>query len=235
MASSAGSSDGARAMTPLSCLLEEWSPDCKDCILDIDPAIEPQLFRPGRSLQCEQCGSPHQAAKMLLCDGCNTGWHTHCVGLLAVPAGQWFCKECEAFIKQPLAARSPSQDAAPAAPAAPAAVAPGSRAVPAPAAQPPTPGTEQRRSQRLSAAAQRSNDLGNLLFPQAATRRRDEAAAGLHGRMVSRPASRRGGSAAAGVLEYLGALARPRYFLVRWSDGEEQEVTLAQARKMLVE
>ena len=32
---------------------------------------------------------------MLLCDGCGTGWHTHCLKPpLTVPAGAWVCPEC---------------------------------------------------------------------------------------------------------------------------------------------
>ncbi len=66
----------------------------RPCHLDVDPAIDPQLFRPERDLQCEVCGSPHEAGKMVLCDGCNTGWHTHCLRLAGVPKGQWTCPRC---------------------------------------------------------------------------------------------------------------------------------------------
>lgn len=31
---------------------------------------------------------------MLLCAACNRGYHTHCVGLEAVPTGGWFCPKC---------------------------------------------------------------------------------------------------------------------------------------------
>mmetsp|Transcript_19168 Transcript_19168/g.32220 ORF Transcript_19168/g.32220 Transcript_19168/m.32220 type:complete len:107 (+) Transcript_19168:46-366(+) len=35
---------------------------------------------------------------MLLCDGCDHGWHTYCSipPLVAVPEGEWFCGECVA-------------------------------------------------------------------------------------------------------------------------------------------
>jgi len=33
---------------------------------------------------------------MLLCDGCDGGHHFFCVGLKAVPSGEWWCSVCEA-------------------------------------------------------------------------------------------------------------------------------------------
>ncbi len=38
-----------------------------------------------------------------------------------------------------------------------------------------------------------------------------------------------------GTLQYQGALARPRYFVVRWDGGQSEEVTLSRARRMLVD
>jgi hypothetical protein len=31
---------------------------------------------------------------MVLCDNCDVGWHTYCVGLPTVPAGNWYCPTC---------------------------------------------------------------------------------------------------------------------------------------------
>lgn len=31
---------------------------------------------------------------MLLCDGCDKGFHTHCVQLRAIPEGAWHCRRC---------------------------------------------------------------------------------------------------------------------------------------------
>jgi hypothetical protein len=44
---------------------------------------------------CEACGS-EEAAQMLLCDGCNRGYHMYClpVKLSAVPKGNWYCPVC---------------------------------------------------------------------------------------------------------------------------------------------
>jgi hypothetical protein len=62
------------------------------------------------------------------------------------------------------------------------------------------------------------------LFPMAQQRRRDERAAELHGRLVTRSRGRRG--ALWGRVCYRGAQARPRYFRIRYADGSvEDDVT----------
>jgi hypothetical protein len=33
--------------------------------------------------------------ELLMCDGCPLSFHLHCVGLRAVPAGDWHCKVCQ--------------------------------------------------------------------------------------------------------------------------------------------
>jgi hypothetical protein len=58
------------------------------------------------------------------------------------------------------------------------------------------------------------------LFPVAAMRTRDEAAAALHGRFVLK---RNGQQGVWGVVCYRGALTRPRYFTVRYADGTVEE------------
>ncbi|PNH10240.1 Pro-Pol polyprotein, partial [Tetrabaena socialis] len=213
----------------------------RPCHLDIDPALSPHLFRPQRDLQCELCGSPHQAAKMLLCDGCNTGWHTHCLRLSGVPVGQWLCPRCVELDSEAAAgAAAPSlQAAAQAAAAAVIVPVPALRSSSAAGRAALSAVAAPRRQRRQAAAvAGRNEELGRLLFPQAATRRRDEAAAALQGRRVLRVSAGVRGAAAArqsGVLEYLGALARPRYFVARWDDGTEEELTLARAQVLLAE
>lgn len=44
---------------------------------------------------CEVClGSDHDD-QMMLCDGCDKGYHTLCVGLVCVPdLEEWFCQTC---------------------------------------------------------------------------------------------------------------------------------------------
>eukprot|EP00983_Pelagomonas_calceolata_P049146 1141367-Pelagomonas_calceolata.AAC.2 len=43
---------------------------------DIDPTLDPSLARPDKDLACEVCALMDEEKKMLLCDGCGTGWHT---------------------------------------------------------------------------------------------------------------------------------------------------------------
>jgi hypothetical protein len=62
---------------------------------DLDPIEDPRLAVPSLNLACEVCGFPDKEEVMLLCDGCGTGWHTHCLKPpLTVPAGAWVCPEC---------------------------------------------------------------------------------------------------------------------------------------------
>ena len=177
--------DGARTRRRVEQLLP--------CHLEVDPIVDTRLFRPARDLQCELCGSPHGEKRMLLCDGCNTGWHWTCLELPKKPEGEWLCPRC-----RELGLGGP---------------------------QGPVPEREA---------------AGKLLFPRAATRQRDEEAAALDGRKVQRLEQGEGRGKGKrvrrreGVLEYQGALARPRYFVVRWSGGESEGVTLSRARRMLV-
>jgi hypothetical protein len=43
---------------------------------------------------CEVCARSDGEETMLLCDGCNCGFHTQCVRLKAVPFGDWQCARC---------------------------------------------------------------------------------------------------------------------------------------------
>lgn len=51
-------------------------------------------------LKCVMCNSPHDEANMLLCSGCNRGFHTYCAALSHVPEGDWFCGRCKRADKQ---------------------------------------------------------------------------------------------------------------------------------------
>lgn len=65
------------------------------------------------SRPCPVCNSAENEEVLLLCDGCDAAYHTHCIDLDSVPRGPWFCMECEhAFgpeIVQPVG-NVPSQD-----------------------------------------------------------------------------------------------------------------------------
>lgn len=45
---------------------------------------------------CEICGRCDREDRMLLCDGCDLGYHLECLEppLVEVPAGVWYCPEC---------------------------------------------------------------------------------------------------------------------------------------------
>jgi hypothetical protein len=45
---------------------------------------------------CEKCHSPHNEREMLLCDGCDRGYHIKCIGMARLPRhkGAWMCHGC---------------------------------------------------------------------------------------------------------------------------------------------
>ncbi|TKS73250.1 PHD and RING finger domain-containing protein 1 [Collichthys lucidus] len=47
---------------------------------------------------CEVCGGSDREDRLLLCDGCDAGYHMECLTppLDSVPVEEWFCPECEA-------------------------------------------------------------------------------------------------------------------------------------------
>ena len=59
------------------------------------------MHRPFRNAEaediCAVCGSGEQDVLLLLCDSCNCAYHTFCLmpRLRAVPAGDWFCPDCQ--------------------------------------------------------------------------------------------------------------------------------------------
>ncbi|KAI8816843.1 PLU-1-like protein-domain-containing protein [Fimicolochytrium jonesii] len=53
------------------------------------------LPKPGLEL-CEMCGGGENDEQMLLCDGCNRGYHLYCFDppMAAIPQTDWFCPDC---------------------------------------------------------------------------------------------------------------------------------------------
>jgi len=45
---------------------------------------------------CVICGQSDREESMLLCDGCDGGFHMACLTppLTSVPRGEWFCPDC---------------------------------------------------------------------------------------------------------------------------------------------
>lgn len=64
------------------------------------------------STPCPVCGRDDHEEVLLLCDGCDTAYHTHCIGLESVPEGAWFCMECVSLfgdsVTQPAAQGPPA-------------------------------------------------------------------------------------------------------------------------------
>jgi hypothetical protein len=71
--------------------------NCAPCHLpNVDGVVDPSSARISAGLRCRLCGSAGDAAHMLLCDVCSTGWHMSCLtpALTVVPTGQWRCPQC---------------------------------------------------------------------------------------------------------------------------------------------
>ncbi|KAG7097398.1 hypothetical protein E1B28_004748 [Marasmius oreades] len=64
------------------------------------PALTPPVFndkdKPAMEQHCEICGKMNYGEKMLLCDGCDCGFHMFCLNppLNEIPNEQWFCYTC---------------------------------------------------------------------------------------------------------------------------------------------
>lgn len=43
---------------------------------------------------CPICNSAEREDVLLLCDGCEAAYHTHCIGIDYIPDGDWHCMEC---------------------------------------------------------------------------------------------------------------------------------------------
>ncbi|KZT24551.1 hypothetical protein NEOLEDRAFT_1134959 [Neolentinus lepideus HHB14362 ss-1] len=51
---------------------------------------------PSQETSCEVCHKKNRGEEMLLCDGCDCGFHMFCLDppLTSIPKGQWFCHTC---------------------------------------------------------------------------------------------------------------------------------------------
>ena len=72
--------------------------NCAPCHLpDLEGTMDPTLSRPHAYLACEVCRFMDQEDIMVLCDACNSGYHTICLSppLASVPKGIiWLCPTC---------------------------------------------------------------------------------------------------------------------------------------------
>lgn len=83
---------------------------CEDCGLrghpscmilpNLDPSIlQAYQWKCSDCKTCEVCNEKGDEARMVLCDGCDRGWHLDCLDppLDAPPNDRWFCPKCPSF------------------------------------------------------------------------------------------------------------------------------------------
>ena len=60
---------------------------------DVSDEYDPAKVRPEVDHRCEVCRCTDSTNTMLLCDGCNLGYHMECLlpPMLEVPMGEWYC------------------------------------------------------------------------------------------------------------------------------------------------
>jgi hypothetical protein len=87
-------------------IIEGTCEQCAPCHLpNIDSRLNPALYRPDQHSPCEVCKVTHASAEMLLCDRCNSGWHTYCLDPPVSKAiSSFICPHCQAGGFSPLSA-----------------------------------------------------------------------------------------------------------------------------------
>ncbi len=61
-------------------VIEENVVNCAPCHLPIvNPVIDWGYYKVPLNLPCRVCNSPAGEASMLICDGCQSGWHKGCL------------------------------------------------------------------------------------------------------------------------------------------------------------
>ena len=72
-----------------------------------DEAVDEDVDEDEEDTACEVCGRRDGAQSMLLCDGCDHGWHMRCIDPhMKLPRGDWFCKTCAEQTAEPAEDRS---------------------------------------------------------------------------------------------------------------------------------
>lgn len=77
-------------------LLNTYQVEDKKQVAEFDPLawLDENPEEEEESRPCIVCNSAEHEDLTLLCDGCDTPYHTHCIGLDGVPEGSWLCMEC---------------------------------------------------------------------------------------------------------------------------------------------
>ena len=82
--------------------MEQFAP----CHLpNIDQRLDQELYRPDRHSPCEVCQLTHAFTEMILCDRCNSGWHTFCMNpSISKDIDSFICSHCQVGGFSPLSA-----------------------------------------------------------------------------------------------------------------------------------
>jgi hypothetical protein len=65
-------------------------------VADLDSNLVADLdFSDDHTDPCMVCETFGDESQLLLCDGCTQSCHVHCAGLDSIPAGSWFCYDCQ--------------------------------------------------------------------------------------------------------------------------------------------
>ncbi len=87
--------DCPRTLTGLVCIYSRmWKVLTLHCKV---PRLKTLPARPQEDIACEVCSKSADGAHMLLCNGCDLGFHTRCLDPPlhgAVPAATWHCPDC---------------------------------------------------------------------------------------------------------------------------------------------
>ncbi|CAN8096769.1 unnamed protein product [Discula destructiva] len=77
-------------------LLTKYTVEDKKQVAEFDPLawLDENPEEEEETTPCPVCNTADHEDVLLLCDGCDTPYHTHCIGLEDVPEGAWFCMEC---------------------------------------------------------------------------------------------------------------------------------------------
>lgn len=84
------------AISELGTLLNTYKVEDKKQVAEFDPLawLDENPEEEEEVTPCPVCNTTDHEDVLLLCDGCDTPYHTHCIGLEDVPDGAWFCMEC---------------------------------------------------------------------------------------------------------------------------------------------
>ena len=62
---------------------------------NLEEEVDEDLLRMLEQVRCQICGLDHDEHTLLLCDYCDDGYHTACLGMDCIPhLDQWFCDRC---------------------------------------------------------------------------------------------------------------------------------------------